>query len=312
MVPSTCKAPLCTAGGFIVALALVWGFSVAQLALAAEPPPPPPPTERLSPQVRTQEVPVRLFEVLKRSAIEPFLAEPLVLDEAAVQNAARIVGGPEDRVLLARGDRAYALGAQGAALTVTPGADPYFQIFRTAKPLIDPVTSEILGYEAQFIGSARLVRGQSMVDTVSEGKTVTSVVPASLEITSSKEELRRGDRLIARPTSPWKDLSAHAPEQDVEAQIISVYGSAVVNAAQNQVVVINRGSAIGLEPGHVLAIQKRGQQLVDRSQESPLALELPDERNGLAMVFLTFDKLSYALVVEISDTVRIGDRMRKP
>jgi predicted nucleic acid-binding protein len=69
------------------------------------------------------------------------------------------------------------------------------------------------------------------------------VVPASLEITSSKEELRRGDRLIARPASPWKDLSARAPEQDVEAQIISVYGSAVVNAAQNQVVVIDRAVA---------------------------------------------------------------------
>jgi len=292
------------------ALALACGLLSAQLALGAEPPPPP--TERLRPQVRAQEVPVRMFEVISRNAIEPFLAEPLVLDEAAVQNAARIVGGPEDRVLFARGDRAYALGAPGAALNLNADVDQYFQIFRHAKPLKNLATGEVLGYEAQFIGSARLVRGQSSTDTLLEGKTVTSVVPASLEITSSKEELRRGDRLIARPSSPWKDLSAHAPEQDVEAQIISVYGSAVVNAAQNQVVVIDRGTASGLEPGHVLAIQKRGQQLVDRSQETPLALQLPDERNGLALVFLTFEKLAYALVLDITDTVRVGDRMRKP
>jgi len=308
MASHTCNKPTSKKRRGVLALAC--GLLGAQLALGAEPPPPP--TERLRPQVRAQEVPVRTFEALKRSAIEPFLAEPLVLDEAAIQNAARIVGGPEDRVLLARGDRAYALGAPGAALTLNPDVDQYFHIFRHAKPLKDLGTGAILGYEAQFIGSARLVRGESTADTLSEGQTVTSAVPASLEITSSKEELRRGDRLIARPASPWKDLSPHAPEQAVEAQVISVYGSAVVNAAQNQVVVIDRGAANGLEPGHVLAIQKRGQQLVDRSQEAPLALQLPDERNGLALVFLTFEKLSYALVVEISDTVRVGDRMRKP
>ena len=308
MASHTCNNPTSKKRRGVLALAC--GLFSAQLALGAEPPAPP--TEHLKPQVRAQEVPARIIEVLKRNAIEPFLAEPLVLDEAAVQNAARIVGGPEDRVLLARGDRAYALGAPGAELILNPDADQYFQIFRHAKPLKDLGTGEVLGYEAQFIGSARLVRGQSTADTLSEGQTITSAVPASLEITSSKEELRRGDRLIARPVSPWKDLSAHAPEQDVEAQIISVYGSAVVNAAQNQVVVIDRGAANGLEPGHVLAIQRRGQQLIDRSQGIPLALQLPDERNGLALVFLTFEKLSYALVVEISDTVRIGDRMRKP
>ncbi|MFZ9440008.1 MAG: peptidoglycan-binding protein, partial [Hylemonella sp.] len=88
--------------------------------------------------------------------------------------------------------------------------------------------------------------------------------------------------------------------------------SAVVNAAQNQVVVINRGQRDGLESGHVLAILKDGRQLVDKTDPNRPQLKLPDERNGLLMVFLTFDKLSYGLVLDITDGVKVGDRLATP
>ncbi|HET6829070.1 MAG TPA: peptidoglycan-binding protein, partial [Ramlibacter sp.] len=41
-------------------------------------------------------------------------------------------------------------------------------------------------------------------------------------------------------------------------------------------------------------------------------VKLPDERNGLMMVFRTFDRLSYALILEISDSVKVGDRVVNP
>jgi hypothetical protein len=91
-----------------------------------------------------------------------------------------------------------------------------------------------------------------------------------------------------------------------------VYGSAVVNAAQNQVVVINRGTRDGIENGHVLAIMKDGARLVDKTDAARTALKLPDERNGLLMVFLTFEKLSYALVLEITSGVKVGDHLINP
>jgi hypothetical protein len=93
---------------------------------------------------------------------------------------------------------------------------------------------------------------------------------------------------------------------------VSVYGSAVENAAQNQVVVINKGTLDGVDSGTVLAILKNGARIIDKQDETRPLLKLPDERNGLMMVFRTFDRLSYALILDITDGVRIGDRLASP
>ena len=41
-------------------------------------------------------------------------------------------------------------------------------------------------------------------------------------------------------------------------------------------------------------------------------MKLPDERNGLLMVFSTYERVSYALILEIIDGVRVGDRLINP
>jgi hypothetical protein len=122
-----------------------------------------------------------------------------------------------------------------------------------------------------------------------------------------------GDRLLPEPPRQFLSYVPHAPASTVEGTIVSVYGNAVAIAGQNQVVVINRGTADGIEMGHVLAIQKDGERRIDTSQPGErTAIKLPDERNGLLMVFRPFDKLSYALILEISDTVKVGDRVVNP
>ncbi|NJM43274.1 MAG: hypothetical protein HC858_03550 [Brachymonas sp.] len=77
---------------------------------------------------------------------------------------------------------------------------------------------------------------------------------------------------------------------------------------------LNKGVADGLEVGHVLAIIKDGRSMTDRSglEGKPEQIKLPDERNGLAMVFRTFDKVSYALILQINDGVKVGDRLVNP
>ncbi len=77
-------------------------------------------------------------------------------------------------------------------------------------------------------------------------------------------------------------------------------------------VAINRGKRDGMEPGHVLAILKDGARVVDKSDPTHPLMKLPDERNGLLMVFRTYDRLSYALILEITDSVRVGDRLINP
>jgi hypothetical protein len=222
------------------------------------------------------------------------------------------VAAQEGRVLLSRGDRAYARSTLGSPLEFTGEGEQRFSVFRNAKPLKDPGTGAVLGYEAQFIGSALLLGSEGSETVQDQGKDVQRVVPAAILITSAKEEIRAGDRLLVRAPALTQPLVPRPAAADTVAQIISVYGSAAINAGSNQVVVINRGSADGLEPGHVMAIQKRRAQAVEKNDPTRATLLLPEERNGLAMVFLSFEKVAYALVVQVGDSVRVGDRLTAP
>jgi hypothetical protein len=99
----------------------------------------------------------------------------------------------------------------------------------------------------------------------------------------------------------------------VDAVIVSVYGDAVALVGQSSVVSLSVGAAQGMENGTVLAIQKTGAVVQDRSQPGELArMKLPDERAGLLMVFRTFENLSYALVLEVTQPVMVGDRVTSP
>ena len=57
---------------------------------------------------------------------------------------------------------------------------------------------------------------------------------------------------------------------------------------------------------------KDGERLTDRTDTARTPIKLPNERNGLLMVFRTFENLSYALVLQITDGVRVGDRIVNP
>lgn len=268
------------------------------------------PTVRLQPQVRSQSL---ALSTLDTRVIEPFLTEPLIVQAEELNNAPRLVATPENRILLTRGDRAYARSPADASLLEIGAKERMLRVFRNPRPLKDPASGEILGYEAQFLGKARLVRSESRQEVQEPGgKRLSAIVPATLDITSAREEMLVGDRLLPEAVRGFVNYVPRSPDTDIQGRIVSIYGSAVVNAAQNQVVVINRGQRDGLESGHVLAILKDGRQLVDKTDPNRPQLKLPDERNGLLMVFLTFDKLSYGLVLDITDGVKVGDRLAKP
>ena len=100
---------------------------------------------------------------------------------------------------------------------------------------------------------------------------------------------------------------------EVDARVVSIYGSfSAAYAAQNQVVSINRGRAHGVEEGHVLALIRDSSTRIDKTDESRPQIRLPGEPNGLMLVFKTFDKVSYALVLDIVDGVKVGDHFSNP
>jgi hypothetical protein len=276
---------------------------------------PPTDTIRVSPRTRIQALADTSLPTLQLHLIEPFLAEPVVIDEAELLKAPRIVGTTEDRVLVTRGDRAYARGLATSPLTQkVAGRSDDYRVFRNAKPLRDPVTNVLLGYEAQYLGKASLVRSESIQPVRnSKGEPEPTIIPATIDIVSAKEEMRIGDRMLPDPPREFLSYAPHAPQGPVDGNIVSVYGDAVNIAGQNQVVVINKGTKDGMAMGTVLAILTDGARIIDKSQPGErTAIKLPNERNGLLMVFRPYEKVSYALILEITDAVKVGDRVANP
>ncbi|NCN70047.1 MAG: LysM peptidoglycan-binding domain-containing protein [Rhodoferax sp.] len=272
------------------------------------------PTVRLSPRTRIDQLAAHALPTLNTHLIEPFLAEPMIVGELELNQAPRIVAAQDGRVLLTRGDRAYARGTADAPLLDQPSQkQKAFRVFRNATPLKDPISGEVLGYEALYVGKALLVRSETtQSSTNAAGKTNTDIIPATIDIFDAKEEMRVGDRMLPEPPQQLLSYVPHAPAKPVDARVVSIYGSAVANAAQNQVVSINLGALDGIESGHVLAILKDGARLVDKTDANLQPIKLPDERNGLLMVFRTFERLSYALVLDITSGVKVGDHLVNP
>ena len=271
-------------------------------------------TVRVSPRTRSDSLLGTAIPTLKPHLIEPFLVEPVVVDASVLERAPRIVATVEERVLMADGDRAYARGIDSAPLRVAAGEQRYYRVYRNAVPLKDPVSGDILGYEAQYLGKAELIRGETTED-VPDGKGgfTKDKVPATVDISGTKEEIRAGDRLLAEPGRGFVSYTPRAPERTVDARVVSLYGeSAVAYAAQNQVVSINMGARDGIEPGHVLSILTKGERIKDATSESKEMIKLPSETNGMAMVFRTFDRVSYVLILDVRNGVRVGDRLVNP
>lgn len=258
-------------------------------------------TVKLEPRVRSSELGNDALASIPFNLIEPFLNEAVIFQTNELVQAPRIVATQEGRVLLARGDTAYVRGGD-----LSNGTE--YRIFREPKPLRDPTTHEVLGYEATYVGSAEYTRqGETRVDA--DGKS--EIVPATFRVTSVRQEAGIGDRLAVVPAREFTNYAPHAPQGPMSGQIVSLYGDALT-AGQNQIVALNRGAVDGMERGHVLALMHTGARVVDTTDPSRPVLKLPDERNGLLFVFRVFDRMSYALILTVKDPVKPGDRFTQP
>jgi len=253
------------------------------------------PTEKLSPRVRVEPLPEEAIPAIRPNSIEPFLTQPLVIEQDGLEKAPRIVATEESRVHIGPGGIAYVAGAANSK-------EVNWQIFRPGKPLIDPDTQRTLGYEAIFLGTGRMTRSGD---------------PATLQVVTAKQEIGKGDRLIATGRAVINQYLPHAPKVFVQARIISLYGAlATSEGGPSSIVALNKGTKDGVEHGHVLALYRTGESAVDPastlSRDAAPRIKLPDERYGLVLIFRTFDSVSYALVMESSRPVAPGDLLRTP
>jgi hypothetical protein len=244
---------------------------------------------KLEPLVRSEPIDRTPIPTISSQAIEAFLNRPLVVEENALNTAPRIIGGSEARLYLSTGDKIYTRG-----FSKPPEIGSDWHIYRTAKPILDPDTRKPIAYEAIYVGSARFEK---------EGD------PSTMRITGMQEEIGADDRLVPAERAKTFNYSPKPPETTVSGKIVSIY-KGVAQAGKNSVIAVSTGKADGVDVGTVLVIKQLGREVTDR--QTSQKLRLPDEAIGHVLIFRTFDKISYGLIMESSGYPVIGDKVTNP
>lgn len=282
---------------------------------------------KLSPKVRATAIEDSV-PAISPSAIEPFLSRPLVVGETELDRLPFILATEENRVAIGAGSVAY-------VENLTKEMGGAFQVFRRGDALIDPETNELLGYQATYLGEARVLKFAEQ---------------STIQIIKSHQEIYVGDRLLPSAKQlPTFSYVPRAPGKPVRGRIVSTYGN-LGETGPAGIVALSKGTKDGLEVGHVLAILRSqstaryetrmaplygrqglsgsdsprtyyAEQLTSRDSSlleggKPIrpedAAKLPDERYGLVMVFRTFDRAAFGLVMQASRPVAINDVVINP
>jgi len=224
-----------------------------------------------------------------RKVIQRFLLHNRILDTPQIlDNSPYIVAAEAGRVLGANGERIHARG-------VLDPAQPTYGIFRRGKVYTDPDSQELLGVNADDIGTARLVMAGDVT---------------TLAVQRVTQEVRPGDRLLATQSSAsLSDSLVQVPAHRITGRIIDV-PRGVTQIGVLDAVTLNKGRRDGLVEGHLLAVKKTGETVRDRITGT--AVKIPDERVGTLLVFRTYEKLSYGLVLNASRSLAVMDRFESP
>ena len=250
---------------------------------------------KLSPRIYTEALSKSAIPSISPKSIEPFLTQPLIIEEDGLEKAPRIIATEENRLNIGVGSVAYVSGFGGSE-------SPVWQVYRPGRALIDPENQRTLGYEAVYLGTAQITR---------KGE------PATVQILNTKKEISAGDRLIPAPPASIPLYVPHAPGFGLNGRIIGLYDALATSVGgRDSIISINRGSRDGLEVGHVLAVYRNvivyDQRDYLRSRDRSPAIQLPPERYGLVFIFRTFNSVSYALVMESSRPIQAGDIVQNP
>ncbi|MEM1155805.1 MAG: LysM peptidoglycan-binding domain-containing protein [Pseudomonadota bacterium] len=245
---------------------------------------------KLTPNMRVTPLDLAI-PIIPLDEIGPWLQFSRIVDLSDIEGAPYIVSGNQGHLLSAPGDLIFGRG-------VFPPDERAFGIFRPGEAYYDPVTQELLGYQAQDIGNARLVKAAG--DEVAE-----------LEVTRITEEVRITDRLLPmRERVIDATFHPRPPAVEIEDGFMIAVPGGVTQIATNAIVVLNKGARDGLEIGQVLAIYQAGEVVFDDIAKE--SVRLPDQRAGLAMIFEVFNKASYAIVLKSDKPLKVGDKVKNP
>jgi LysM repeat protein len=243
---------------------------------------------RLVPMARSTPIENAPIASVNMQAIRPYLTQHMIIDEATMNAAPRIFATQDGRVYLTAGDLGY-------VRNLPDDGNTEFQIYRKATPLLHPDTRKPIAFEALMIGSAKLERKGD---------------PATIRIVSYSEEIGPGDRLVPAAALDIIRTAPRSPDKPIDGRILAIH-KGVYAAGKNNVIAVSGGRDHGMEVGHVVAIRQKGVVALDREDRNK-PVQLPDETAGHAFIFRVFEKVSYALVMEATRNVGVGDSIVNP
>jgi LysM repeat protein len=253
---------------------------------------------RVEPRVRSEPLETAITTI-PYATVAAFMSKPSVLDQEQIKRAPYVLATRDLHVVMSEGNTLYARGFTGPVESGT-----HYNVIRIGEKLIDPDDNRLLGYNGIFTGAAHVTSG---------GDTV------SLIMTESALETRAGDKLIPGGVDVPLDFIPSPPRVKTNGRIIAV-SDGVSIIGQYHVVVVNRGARDGLAPGNVMAVYDTGPVVHDSDKKGffntdqwgAKKVQLPSERTGTFMVFKTFDNISYGLIMEATDLIRVGDKIQSP
>ncbi|MEE8365536.1 MAG: LysM peptidoglycan-binding domain-containing protein [Gammaproteobacteria bacterium] len=246
---------------------------------------------KLSPRVRSQSIDASIPSIPIES-IRHLLSRPQVIDQEELGRAAYIISSVDSHLINSMNDKLYV-----RKLDTSSGSGRY-QIFRPDKPIFDPATNELLGYQALYVGDSKLLSGGD---------------PATVLVTNSVREILRNDRLLPLDNTNFeRDFFPRPPAAYVQGEVVSLL-DAISQLGQYQTLAINLGARDGLQTGNLLNIKRIGVVIPDTQEEDPtFRVKLPDERIGIVMIIRSFEKMSYALVMEANRPISLRDFVESP
>jgi hypothetical protein len=265
-------------------LALTWVDGRPQVTVASGGP------MRLSPRVRSNPLSESIHSI-PYERIAAFMQRPAVLTTDQVEGAPYVAAARDERLISSVGNDVYVRRLSDGSL------GNRYSIYHVGDELRDPDDGDVLGYQGLYAGEGNLTRLGP---------------PATMRVVDSSRETLEGDIVLPVAIEPKLDFVPRAPGEQVEGRIMSVIDDRTV-VADYDVVIINRGASHGLEPGHVLEVWEAGEEVLDKTPYAESRkVQLPNERNGLAMIFKAYDRISYGLMWRSDREVRVGDWVRSP
>ncbi len=243
---------------------------------------------KITPQIRTRRI-EQAIPTIPLDQISVFLSKSRVEDVETLNNAPYVIAVDGTRIVAGAGDMIYARGNFDDDKTS-------YGIYRPGKLFEHPDTGEILGVQALAIGATTVKKNDGGVRT--------------LIVDRTDEEVRINDRMlpeIDRKIS--SNFFPKAPNGPISAEIIAVEGG-VTQVGTLDVIVISAGEREGLMAGDVLSIKQTGEVVKDRLTGD--LIQLPSVTAGLMIVFRTFEKMSYGLVVDAGRPLKVGDTATNP